>query len=84
MDFRPPIHVLIKFSVIDFRTSDDPNMSFKLPNTAMKCSRILFLIYYITFASQEIALCFTVCFAFHKRLLRAGFLFDFQALHVLS
>ena len=35
-------------------------MSFKIPHIVVKCSRSLFLFYYITFASQGISLCFTI------------------------
>ena len=54
---------------------------------ALKCSRSLFLFYYITFASQGISLCFIVVKT-EKNVLRdyleQGFLFNFQTLEVSS
>ena len=52
------------------------NISYKIPNIAVKCSKSLFLFYYITFASQGLSLCCTVVKIENtsKKLLWAGFL----------
>ena len=52
------------------------NISCKIPNIAVKCSKSLFLFYYITFASQGLSLCCTVVKIENtsKKLLWAGFL----------